>query len=84
MLIRRIATAFRNQDWATVTIEFMVVVAGIFVGLQADSAVASTTEKFVNQNRSIPGISLESLELVDDLDCCFVHAPQVGNNTLVY
>jgi len=37
MMIQRIATAFRKQDWATVTVEFFVVVAGIFVGLQVDS-----------------------------------------------
>jgi hypothetical protein len=37
MLLRRIASAFRKQDWTTVTVEFVIVVAGIFVGLQADS-----------------------------------------------
>lgn len=37
MLLRKIATAFRKQDWATVAVEFVIVVAGIFVGLQADS-----------------------------------------------
>ena len=49
MLIRRIATAFRNQDWATVTIEFMVVVAGIFVGLQADSWNTERTDRIREQ-----------------------------------
>ncbi len=37
MLLRRIATAFRKQDWATVAVEFVIVVAGIVVGLQVDS-----------------------------------------------
>ena len=37
MLLRRIASAFREQDWTTVTVEFVIVVAGIFVGLQLDS-----------------------------------------------
>ena len=37
MILRRIADAFRKQDWATVTIEFFVVVVGIFVGLQVDN-----------------------------------------------
>ncbi len=37
MLLRRMTSAFRNQDWATVTVEFFIVVAGIFVGLQVDS-----------------------------------------------
>jgi len=37
MLLRKIASAFRRQDWATVIVEFVIVVAGIFVGLQVDS-----------------------------------------------
>jgi len=37
MLLRRMASGIRNQDWATVTVEFLIVVAGIFVGLQVDS-----------------------------------------------
>lgn len=36
MILRRAAEAFRKQDWATITIEFLVVVAGIFVGLQVN------------------------------------------------
>jgi len=36
MIVRRFATALRRQEWATVTIEFLIVVAGIFLGLQAD------------------------------------------------
>lgn len=34
MLLRRLATAIRRQDWFTIIIEFVIVVAGIFVGLQ--------------------------------------------------
>lgn len=34
MLLRRLAQAVRRQDWFTVVIEFVIVVAGIFVGLQ--------------------------------------------------
>lgn len=36
MIIRRFVAALRQQDWATVVIEFLIVVAGIFVGLQVD------------------------------------------------
>ena len=36
MIIRKIAEAMRTQDWFTVFIEFVIVVAGIFVGLQVD------------------------------------------------
>jgi hypothetical protein len=37
MILRNIANAIRRQDWATVVIEFFIVVVGIFVGLQVDS-----------------------------------------------
>jgi len=34
MILRRIAEAFRRQDWFTVFIETMIVVLGVFIGLQ--------------------------------------------------
>lgn len=36
MILQRFGTALRRQDWATVAIEFSVVVLGIFVALQAE------------------------------------------------
>lgn len=36
MILRRITGALRKQDWTTVSIEFLIVVVGIFVGLQAN------------------------------------------------
>ena len=36
MIIRKLTEAIRTQDWFTVSIEFVIVVAGIFVGLQVD------------------------------------------------
>ena len=36
MILRRLAEAIREQNWFTVFIEFLIVVAGIFVGLQVD------------------------------------------------
>ena len=36
MILKRLANAIRAQDWFAVSIEFVIVVAGIFVGLQAD------------------------------------------------
>ena len=45
MILRRIATAFRKQDWATVAVEFAIVVAGILVGLQVDSWNTERTDR---------------------------------------
>ena len=36
MILRRLANSIRQQDWFAVLIEFVVVVAGIFAGLQAN------------------------------------------------
>jgi hypothetical protein len=36
LILKRISTAIREQDWAAVAIEFVVVVLGIFVALQAE------------------------------------------------
>jgi hypothetical protein len=37
MIIRRFVTALRQQNWATVAIEFLIVVAGIWVALQVEN-----------------------------------------------
>ena len=36
MIIRRLAGALREQNWFTVVLEVMIVVVGIFIGLQVD------------------------------------------------
>ena len=37
MLLRRLTTHVRSQNWFAVGLDFIIVVAGIFVGLQADA-----------------------------------------------
>jgi hypothetical protein len=37
MIIRRIADAFRQQDWRSVAMETLIVLLGVFLGLQADN-----------------------------------------------
>jgi hypothetical protein len=37
LILSRIATELKNQNWITVVLELVVVVAGIFLGLQADA-----------------------------------------------
>lgn len=36
MILRRFAKAIKDQDWSAIVIEFVIVVAGIFVGLQVN------------------------------------------------
>jgi hypothetical protein len=35
MILRRITANFRHQDWIAVGIELVVVVLGVFIGVQA-------------------------------------------------
>ena len=37
MILRRITEAFRRQDWFTVAIETLIVVLGVFLGLQVNN-----------------------------------------------
>jgi len=45
MVLQRIATVVREQHWGSLTIEFAVVVLGIFLGLQADDWNESRRER---------------------------------------
>ncbi|MEH6743395.1 hypothetical protein [Hyphomonas sp.] len=37
MILRRLTTALRKQDWFTVVIETLIVVFGVFIGLQVNN-----------------------------------------------
>lgn len=45
MILRRFVEALRRQDWLTVTLELLIVVIGIFIGLQADAWNESRKER---------------------------------------
>lgn len=45
MILRRIAEGIRRQDWFTVVLEFLIVVVGIFFGLQVDDWNRARLEK---------------------------------------
>ncbi len=49
MILRRLATALREQNWFTVALEILIVVVGIFVGLQADQWNQSRKDRLVEQ-----------------------------------
>jgi hypothetical protein len=50
MILRRIAQSIRARDWFTVAIEFAIVVAGVFIGIQV--ANWNEARKFAAQERS--------------------------------
>ena len=45
MILRRITDAFRNQDWFTVAVETLIVVLGVFLGLQVNNWNAARMER---------------------------------------
>jgi hypothetical protein len=63
MILRRIAEAFRRQDWFTVTIETLMVVLGVFLGLQ----VNNWNEARAEAERSREYLSRIRAELVADM-----------------
>lgn len=55
MILRRLSTAFRKQDWFTVGVETLIVVFGVFIGLQVNNWNAAS------QDRAREAIVLEQL-----------------------
>lgn len=45
MILRRLATALRDQDWFTVLIETLIVVFGVFIGLQVNNWNSARVER---------------------------------------
>ena len=57
MILRRISDAFRRQDWFTVAVETLIVVLGVFLGLQVSN---------LNAERQLKQQELELLRLLAD------------------
>ncbi|MEM7431986.1 MAG: hypothetical protein AAF351_08600 [Pseudomonadota bacterium] len=55
MLFRRVLKHFRNQEWGAVAIDFVIVVVGVYIGIQAQ---AWNTDR---ENREIEANYLESV-----------------------
>jgi hypothetical protein len=55
MILRRLATALREQNWFTVILEILIVVVGIYIGLQADAWMSA------KQDRALENEYLERL-----------------------
>ena len=50
MILRRLATSIRKQDWFAVVIETLIVVMGVFIGLQVNNWNAGRLERVDTQN----------------------------------
>lgn len=63
MILRRVIAHFRKQEWAAIAIDFLIVVIGVFVGLQ----VNNWNEARVEGERSREYLSRIRAELVADM-----------------
>ena len=66
MLLRRLAEAIRNQSWFTVLIEILVVVVGIFIGLQVDGWNDYRKERIL-ERRYLERLSEELIQDIDEM-----------------
>ena len=64
MILRRLADAIREQNWFTVGIEFLIVVSGIFVGLQVDDW-NEARQKAAREQETISRMHAEAVNVVD-------------------
>ena len=76
MILRRITDAFRKQDWFTVFIETLIVVLGVFIGLQVNNWNES------RQQHALKGYYLERLEA--DLGQTLTHLSDQNARSLHY
>lgn len=37
MILRRVIAHFRNQEWTAIALDFVIVVVGVFVGIQVSN-----------------------------------------------
>jgi hypothetical protein len=72
MILRKLAEAIHEQNWFTVVLEILIVVIGIYIGLQADAW---------NQSRLEDQRAQQALE---DLKVDFVAIHAVGNDIATY
>ncbi len=49
MILRRLAEGVRQQDWFTVVVEVLIVVVGIFLGLQVDGWNKARQDRLLEQ-----------------------------------
>ena len=74
MILRRIASALKDQQWTTVFIEFMIVVAGILVALQLNNwneARLVNTKESAFMNRLALDVATARTQLEDFIELRF-------------
>ena len=64
MILRRISENVRSQNWFTVAVEFVIVVVGVFLGLQVQDWNEARKERIEEQGL-LSRLHVETLELLE-------------------
>lgn len=67
MILRRITGALRKQDWTTVSIDFLIVVVGIFAGLQANEWAQARQDR-ADERAALERLFVEIENTTQDLE----------------
>lgn len=70
MILRRIASAFKRQDWSSIAVEFVLVVIGVFVALQVNTWAQRQADKrdyydAIDRLRGEIAANLETIETAE-------------------
>lgn len=76
MLLRRVIQHFRKQEWTAIAIDFVIVVVGVFIGIQVANWNASLQERKA-EARIIQRLDQEVAALID------ARAEKIGFNAFV-
>ncbi len=86
MILRRLTIALRRQDWVTVVIETLIVVVGVFIGIQvsnwndARAEYKRETQALVELKKELEG----SISTVQARSLAYQQATDAGRRTLAY
>lgn len=80
MILRRLADGIRTQDWFTVVVEVLIVVVGIFLGLQVDGWNQAREERLEEQiylERLQADFAAHKAKLLDSIELAGVRFQQI-------
>jgi hypothetical protein len=79
MILRRVITHVRKQEWTAIGIDFVIVVVGVFIGIQVSNWNAAQADK--SRERLLLGeLRAELLESIEQLDIKSRTFRQVGRS----
>ena len=67
MILRRLTTALRKQDWFTVVIETLIVVLGVFLGIQLGNWNGARADRELGDQYTIRLVADLEQDLADNL-----------------